>query len=103
MVRYDAYMVRIKGRPNFSNTMTTEEEGIMEEHFGYLKNLLAEDKLIMAGPTLDDNGGFIILNTNSEDTARKIMAKDPSVSAGIMDTIYHPFRVSLIRCPQKND
>lgn len=98
----DAYMVITKGRPNFPNTITEEEEKIMREHFEYLKNLLVQDKLVMAGPTLDDSGGYIILNTTSEDTARDIMSKDPSVSSGIMNPIYHPFRVSLINCPRKN-
>ncbi|MHA2247245.1 MAG: YciI family protein [Candidatus Hodarchaeales archaeon] len=102
MTRYDAYMVIIKGRPNFPNTMTEEEEKIMKEHFEYLKSLLLQDKLVMAGPTLDDSGGIIILNATSEDIARDIMSKDPSVSSGIMKPLYHPFRVSLINCPRKN-
>ncbi|MFX0183748.1 MAG: YciI family protein [Candidatus Hodarchaeota archaeon] len=102
MTRYDAYMVVIKGRPNFPNTMAEEEEKIMKNHFEYLKRLLVQDKLIMAGPTLDDSGGYIILNTTSEDIAQDIMSKDPSVSSGIMKPIFHPFRVSLINCPQKN-
>ncbi|UCG90256.1 MAG: hypothetical protein JSU57_00590 [Candidatus Heimdallarchaeota archaeon] len=101
MTRNNAYMVIIKSRPNFPNTMTEEEKKIMGEHFEYLKLLLEQEKLIMAGPTLDDSGGYIILNTTSEDTARDIMSKDPSVSSGIMKAIYHPFRVSLINCPQK--
>jgi uncharacterized protein YciI len=82
--------------------MTEEEEKIMMEHFEYLKRLLVQDKLVMAGPTLDDSGGYIILNTTSEDTARDIMSIDPSVSSGIMKPIYHPFRVSLLNCPQNS-
>jgi len=92
-------MVIIKGRDNFPNTMTEEEERIMSEHFHYLKELLSRDRLILAGPTLDDSGGFIILKTQSEEEARGLMSKDPSVSSGIMNTTYHPFRVSLIHCP----
>ncbi|MFX0066601.1 MAG: YciI family protein, partial [Candidatus Hermodarchaeota archaeon] len=91
MTRYNTYMVIIKSRPNFPNTMTEEEEKIMNEHFEYLQQLLVQDKLVMAGPTLDDSGGYIILNTASEDIARGIMSKDPSVSSGIMNPIFHPF------------
>ncbi|MFX0210411.1 MAG: YciI family protein [Candidatus Hodarchaeota archaeon] len=99
MTGNEAYMVIIRGRPNFPNTMTEKEEKVMGEHFKYLKKLIEQEKLILAGPTLDDSGGYIILNTTSEDTAREIMSKDPSVSSGIMKPIYHPFRVSLINCP----
>lgn len=95
----NAIMVIIKGRDNFPNTMTEEEERIMSDHFHYLKDLLSQNKLILAGPTLDDSGGYIILNTQSEEEAREFMSKDPSVRSGIMRTTYHPFRVSLIHCP----
>jgi uncharacterized protein YciI len=95
-------MVIIKGRQNFPNTMTENEGKIMKEHFEYLKSLLIGGRLIMAGPTLDDTGGYIILNTTSEDTAQDIMSKDPSVLSGIMKPLYHPFRVSLINCPQED-
>lgn len=101
MTGNNVYMVIIRGRPNFPNTMTEEEEKIMGEHFDYLKNLMVQDKLILAGPTLDDSGGYIILNTTSEDTAREIMSEDPSISSGIMTPDFHPFRVSLISCPEK--
>jgi uncharacterized protein YciI len=100
MTGNEAYLVVIRGRPNFPNTMT-EEEKILGEHFEYLKKLMEQDKLILAGPTLDDSGGYIILNTSSEDTARALMSKDPSVPSGLMNPVYHPFRVSLINCPEK--
>ena len=100
MKRYSkTFLVIIKGRPNFPNTMTEKEEKIMKDHFEYLSKLLDEGKLILAGPTLDDSGGFLILNTESEEIAKDIMSKDPSVSSGLMNPIFHPFRVSLIKCP----
>jgi len=90
MTGNNVYMVIIRGRPNFPNTMTEEEEKIMGEHFEYLKGLMAQGKLIMAGPTLDDSGGYIILNTNSEDknnTSISLMySKDQHFLAAINGT-----------------
>ncbi|MFW9903809.1 MAG: YciI family protein [Candidatus Thorarchaeota archaeon] len=99
MTGNEAYMVIIRGRPNFPNTMSEEEERIMGEHFEYLKKLMEQEMLILAGPTLDDSGGYIILNTSSLDIAQEIMSKDPSVSSDLMNPVYHPFRISLINCP----
>jgi uncharacterized protein YciI len=50
--------------------MTKEEEKIMGDHFANLKKYMDQDKLILAGPTLDDSGGYIILNVSSKKEAR---------------------------------
>ncbi|WP_430787527.1 YciI family protein [Virgibacillus flavescens] len=80
---------------NFIDTMTEEENQIMERHFQYLQELQAEKKLILAGPCLDGAFGIVIFLSESLDTARAIMEKDPSVLAGLMNAEVHPYRVSL--------
>ncbi|MFW9853644.1 MAG: YciI family protein [Candidatus Thorarchaeota archaeon] len=102
-MRYEeAYLVIIRARPDFPNTMTEKEKKIMSDHYANLKRYLDQDKLILAGPTLDDSGGYIILNVSSREEAIELMSEDPSVSSGIMTATYHPFRVSLIKCPPTN-
>ncbi|MFW9779391.1 MAG: YciI family protein [Candidatus Heimdallarchaeota archaeon] len=102
-MRYEeAYLVIIQAREDFPNTMTEEEKKIMSDHYATLKRYMDQDKLILAGPTLDDSGGYIILNVSSKEEAVKLMSQDPSVLAGIMTVTYHPFRVSLIKCPSTN-
>lgn len=84
-------------RDNFITTMSTEEEAIMGRHFIYLKNLLDENKLILAGPCLDGACGIVIISSESEEAARVIMENDPSVREGIMRAELHPYRVSLLQ------
>jgi len=69
----------------------------MTEHFGYLKRLLAEGRLVFAGPCLDGAFGIVVLEVEAEETAFRLMMEDPSVRAGVMAPELHPFRLSLSR------
>lgn len=84
-------------RDHFITTMSSEEEEIMLRHFTYLKNLLEENQLILAGPCLDGTCGIVIFSAESEEVARQIMENDPSVREGIMNADLHPYRVSLFQ------
>jgi uncharacterized protein YciI len=84
-------------RNDFMETMTQDETEIMSAHFQYLKDLLSEGKLILAGPCLDGAFGIVVFRAGSLESARDIMEKDPSVAAGIMKAVLHPYRVSLIQ------
>jgi uncharacterized protein YciI len=77
--------------------ITPAESELMEEHFEYLKSLLAAGKLILAGPSLDPPFGIIVLEAESEEEARRLIEADPSVAAGIQTPELHPFRASLLR------
>jgi uncharacterized protein len=84
-------------RVTFMEDATPEEQEIMREHFEYLKSLLEAGKLILAGPSLEPPFGIIVLEAESEDEARRLVAADPSVAAGIQMPELHPFRASLLR------
>jgi uncharacterized protein YciI len=84
-------------RASFMEDMTPAEREVMEEHFAYVKSLLAEGKLILAGPSLDPPFGVIVLEAESEDEARRLIAADPSVAAAVQTPELHPFRTSLLR------
>jgi uncharacterized protein YciI len=73
------------------------EQAVMSEHFEYLTSLLEAGKLILAGPSLDPPFGIIVLEAESEDAARRLIAADPSVAAGVQTPELHPFRASLLR------
>lgn len=90
------YLIR-PTRDNFIETMTPEEENIMERHFEYLKGLLSENKLVLAGPCLDGAFGIVVIQAESMDMARNLMEDDPSVANGIMISDLHPYRVSLLQ------
>jgi uncharacterized protein len=90
------YLIR-PTRKNFIETMTQKENEIMNQHFEYLKNLLSENKLILAGPCLDGAFGIVVIQAESIEVARNIMENDPSVNERIMISELHPYRVSLLR------
>ncbi|WP_108670612.1 YciI family protein [Peribacillus acanthi] len=77
---------------------TERENKIVSDHFLALKKLLEEDKLIMAGRTLqmdEKTFGIVVLNTESEEEARQYMENDPAVKEGIMTAELFPYKVAL--------
>ena len=84
-------------RPTFAQDADDREQAIMGEHFGYLSRLLAEGKLVLAGPSLMPAFGILVLEVADEEEAWAIMRADPSVQAGVNTPEVYPFRVSLLR------
>ena len=87
-------------REDFMINWTDKDEKIMGEHFEYLKRLLADGKLVVAGPVTNEQKpfGIIILKCHSLDEAKEIMKKDPSVKSGIQNLeLVEPFRLSLYK------
>jgi uncharacterized protein YciI len=84
-------------KDNFNETATDEENLIMGEHFIYLKKLLEEKTLILAGPELNAKFGIAVLETDSEEKASDIMKNDPAVAKGVFSAQLYPFRISLFR------
>lgn len=84
-------------RDNLIDSMTQRESEIMENHFQYLKELLFEKKLVMAGPCLDGAFGIVVFKAETMADARIVMENDPSVKEGLMNGELHRYRVSLIQ------
>jgi uncharacterized protein len=84
-------------KENFVQTATEEENRIMGVHFMHLKDLLEKGILIMAGPETTGKFGLCVIETDSEDEARKIMESDPAVVNGVVTAELYPYRVSLLR------
>lgn len=79
----------------FFDAMLPEEATAMAAHFDYLKILCGEGKLLLAGPCLDGGFGIGILQTNSREEAQALLAKDPSISAGVMLHELSSFKMSV--------
>jgi uncharacterized protein len=91
------YFVRLLGnRPGWPEDMTPAEEEIMGEHFEYLKKLVAEKKVVLAGPVWKPTFGMIILRVDSEAEARAIMADEPSVVKGLHNYEMQEMVLSLL-------
>lgn len=90
------YLAQLHGtREGWPENMTPEEERIMDEHFEYLKRLTSEKRVLMAGPAFGAFG-LIVLQTESEQEAIEIMAKEPSVVEGVHTYQLFPMRASLM-------
>jgi len=91
------FFVRLLGtRDGWPNNMTPEEESIMTEHFHYLKDLVKQKKVLMAGPVFEPVFGLIIVRADSKAQARELVEKDPSVVHGLHTFEISPMRVSLV-------
>ena len=87
-------------RHDFLTNPDEEEAKIMSDHYHYLKSLLEQKKLYLAGPTLitEDPFGLIIFDTETEEEARILLENDPSIIAGIQKIVdLRPIRLSLTR------
>ena len=87
-------------RQDFITNPKAEEDKIMLDHFSYLKTLLKQKILFLAGPTLipEDPLGILIFETESEEKAKKLLENDPSVKSGIQKIVdLRPIRLSLVR------
>jgi uncharacterized protein YciI len=84
-------------RQTFSDDMTDGERAVTQAHVAYLRNLLDDGKLVLAGPSLSPLFGVVVLEAEDEAEARGIAAADPFVSSGLQTVELSPFRVSFLR------
>ena len=85
-------------REDFAATMTDAEKQVGGEHAQRLQRMLDEGVLILAGPTLGTiNTGVAVIEAPDEETARRIMAEDPTIASGIARGELRPFRASFVR------
>ena len=83
-------------RPTFDKDMTEDEQRVMGEHFEYLRRLLRDGRLLLAGPAFGPLHGIIVLVADSEEEAWELVRADPSVRAGVQTPQVQRFRASLL-------
>lgn len=85
-------------RDDFIATMTDAEHSAFDSHADWLRELLADGVLIVAGPCLGRvNTGIAIFEAPDEETARRIVADEPVTSGGYMRADLRPYRLGLLR------
>jgi len=82
-------------RETFVDDATAEESSVIGRHFDYLKQLLSERRLVMAGRTEDGQLGIAVITADDESKARAVMHSDPAVAEGIFSGELMPFRLAL--------
>jgi uncharacterized protein len=75
----------IPPRPDFAQTMTTDERQAMAGHQDYWQELLHEGKVVVYGPVADPEGiwGLGVLRASDRAEVLEIGKRDPSVLAGV--------------------
>jgi uncharacterized protein YciI len=90
-----SYFAVVLGRgPNWLPGKTASQQPL-GEHGRYLQRLMANGKLVLAGPFLDDQGGFILLKAANLAEAQQIENQDPAIQKGILRPTVHPFSIAF--------
>lgn len=77
---------------------TEEEMRISGEHFEYLKDLMDEGILILAGRTLNtdySSFGIAIFEARDDEHMRELTANDPAVKQKVFRAEWYPYRIAL--------
>jgi uncharacterized protein len=76
---------------------TEEETRIVSEHYAYLKQLRADGRLVLAGPSAlpGDTFGLGIFDQDDRAEVEAIVAADPAVTGRIMTAEIRPYRISI--------
>ena len=83
---------------HFTATMTEAERSAFEAHAAWLRGLLADGALLVAGPCLGQvNTGIAIFEAPDAETAQRIVAGEPVTSSGYMRGDLRPYRLGLLR------
>lgn len=94
------YICRIQPvRPEMLSEGPTEAESrITVEHFEYLKRLMEEGALILAGRTLNSDYssfGIAIFNARDDEHMGQLTAGDPGVAQKLFRAEWYPYRIAL--------
>ena len=84
-------------RPTFAEDASEAEAAVIGEHFDYLKRLLADGQLVMAGRTEDASMGLAVFEADDRASAETVMASDPAVEAGVFSARLYEYRLALLR------
>ncbi len=92
------YRVELTRPAMLSEGPTSDEAKAVEDHFLYLKDLVAEGVVFMAGRThgaAERTFGICFFEADDETAARALMDADPAVVRGVMRAELFPFRAAL--------
>src|SRR5437870_2388 len=67
-------------RPDFAQTMTDEERGVMQQHIAYWQPYLNDGTLLVFGPVMHPESvyGIAIVATDSEEKLQTLINGDPA-------------------------
>ncbi|MEG0771871.1 YciI family protein [Clostridium sp.] len=92
------YVLKLAERLTNGDNWTQKDNVIVEQHFKYLKKLLNEGDLVLAGNTeglSKDTFGLVIIKAYTEEKAKRIMENDPVVKENIMKSELYPYKIDM--------
>lgn len=81
--------------PHWNPALKFQEQPGIAAHASYLKHLLDEGTLVMAGPFLDGSGELSIISVDSLDTAKLVVIADPAAGSGLLTISVRPWLIGL--------
>ena len=73
---------------------------VRPDHLAYMRSLLKEGTVVLAGPVGDGSGAMVVLRVDSEEEARRVIRDDPYTSAGVgVDHVLRPWNVVIAAEP----
>ncbi len=83
-------------RPDMVQQPTDAESSLLKAHFSYLKDLLDQGTVLLAGPSMEPPyTGIVVFKAPDRTAAQSIMDNDPAVHGGVFTARLSPFRCSL--------
>jgi uncharacterized protein YciI len=83
--------------PHWNPSLKFQEQPGIGDHVSYLKRLMEQGDLLMAGPFLDGSGELAILSVDGIDTAKLIAAGDPAAGSGLLTLSVKPWLIGLAK------
>jgi uncharacterized protein YciI len=91
-------LVHAPARDDFMATMTGADRSAFEAHAAWLRLLLADGGLLLAGRCPSEvNTGTAVFEAPDEEAARRVVAVEPVTSGGYMRGDLRRYRVGLLR------
>lgn len=88
-----SFVIMLRPANKYGEESTNEK---VSEHFNYLKSLLEEGKLIMAGRFSEVLIGLAMIEVKSREAALEIMRNDSAIKAGVFHGELYPWRIALL-------
>jgi len=85
------YVAFLVAGPKFAPG-SPEHATLMPKHLAFIRRMISEKKLLLAGPFTDEGTlfGMAVVAAPSLDAAKAWMEEDPAVQAGFFDHQIHP-------------
>ena len=83
--------------PKWDHAKSFFEQAGLEGHVAHYRELLAQGKLAMGGPFMDDRSGGMMIPVASmtEEEVRDYAEADPAVKAGLLEVEIRPWMAAM--------